>query len=54
MSYLNSTRAHRRVSAASTTSNGKVVVNVHERKWPELKLYMTNDFSDTSAARAVM
>ncbi len=53
MSCLNSTRTHWRVSAVAITSKGKVVVNVRERKWPELKPYMTNEYSDTSAARAV-
>ncbi len=53
MSCLNSARPHCRVSAAATPSKGKVVVNVHERKWQEIKPYMTNKYSDTSAARAV-
>ncbi len=53
MSCLNSTHPHRRVSTAATTSNGKVVVSVCERKWPELKPYITNEYGDSSAARAV-
>ncbi len=53
VSCLNSACPHRHVSAVATTSNGKVVVDVRERKWPELKPYITNEYSDTSAARAV-
>ncbi len=45
---------HRRVSVVATILNKKVVVSVRERKWPELKLYITNEYSDASAARAVM
>ena len=50
---LNKDRPWRNVSAASTTANGKLIVEIDDTKWPLLNLYTPNSNRVICAAAAV-